>query len=232
MKKITYLILLAVVTAFGSCGVSQEITGSWINKEALNAKPRYQKVFIAVMSGSLAARTTLENDLSAAATSKGIKNIKSLDIFPPNVSKVDTSLLIQKIKDNGCDAIFTVALIDSKSETRYVPGTTVYTPSYGYGYGGAYYGGAYGGYSNYGYYRSPYGYYNYMSTAVTTPGYYETDKTYFIEGNLFDAKTGELLYSVQSNLYNPTDIETESAVYTAIVIDQMKKDGLIKKAEE
>ena len=68
-----------------------------------------------------------------------------------------------------------------------------------------------------------------MSTTVTTPGYYTTDQTYFIEGNLFDANTNELLYSIQSKAYNPTDIATESAVYTTLVFDQMQKDGLLKK---
>lgn len=170
----------------------------------------------------------MENDLAKAAIASNINALKSLDIFPPNTSTVDTSLLIQKIKENGCDLIFTVALINSKSETRYVPGTTSYTPSYGYGYGGAYYGGGYGGYSAYGgYYRSPYGYYNYTSSVVTTPGYYETDETYYLEGNLFDVNTNILLYSVQSELYNPVDMATESATYTALVFEQMKKDGLL-----
>ncbi|MEP7129127.1 MAG: hypothetical protein ABI729_09680 [Chitinophagales bacterium] len=228
MKNIIYILLLTWVIGISSCGVSQEITGSWVNKEVLATKPNYQKVFIAVLSGSLAAKTTVENDLAKAAAAYGINTLKSLDIFPPNTSTIDTSLLIQKIKENGCDAIFTVALINSKSETRYVQGTTTYTPSYGYGYGGTYYGGAYGGYSAYGgYYRSPYGYYNYTSTAVTTPGYYETDQTYYLEGNLFDARTNLLLYSIQSELYNPVDIATESATYTALVFERMKKDGLL-----
>lgn len=231
MKKINYILLLTWVIAISSCGVSQEITGSWVNKDVLASNPDYKKVFIAVLSGNLDARTTLENDLSRAATASGVNNIKSLDIFPPNISKVDTSLLIQSIKEKGCDAIFTVAMINSKSETRYVPGTTTYTPSYGYGYGGTYYGGAYGGYSAYGgYYRSPYGYYDYMGSTVTTPGYYVTDDTYFIEGNLFDINTNQLLYSIQSKVYNPVDIATESATYTALIFEQMKKDGLLRKA--
>ncbi|MBK6482451.1 MAG: hypothetical protein IPG01_04810 [Chitinophagaceae bacterium] len=230
MKNILSILLLALIAGLTSCGTSQEITGSWINKEAVSQNRNYQKVLIAVLSGSLDAKMTVENDLSKAATAYGVKNIKALDIFPPNVSMVDTSLLIQKIKEHGCDAIFTVALLKHKTETQYVPGTTSYVPSYGYGYGGAYYGGAYGGYSAYGgYYRSPYGYYNYMGTTVSTPGYYTEESTYYLEGNLFDANTNELLYSIQSTAYNPSDIATESAVYTTLVFDRMAKDGLITK---
>ena len=83
MKNILCIFLLSLVIQLSSCGVSQEITGSWVNKEAMSKDPTYKKVFIAVMSGSLDAKTTVENDLSRAATAHGIGNLKSLDIFHP-----------------------------------------------------------------------------------------------------------------------------------------------------
>lgn len=231
MKNLSYVLLLLSLMYLTSCGTSQEITATWLNKERKSTNPTYQKVFIAVLTANMEAKTVLENDLSQAATAHGITNLKSTDIFPPNMKNVDTTMLIQKIKEKGCDAIFTVAMINSKSETRYVPGTTTtsYTPSYGYSNGGTYYNGGYGSYNGYGgYYANPYVYYNYMETTTTTEGYYTTDETYFLEGNLFDAATNELLYSVQSKVFNPSDVATESAVYTKMVLDRMEHDGLIK----
>jgi hypothetical protein len=105
MKNTLSILLLSCLIGFSSCNLSQEITGSWLNKEAKNKNQTYQKVFIAVLSGNMDAKTTVENDLSKAATSYGINNLKSTDIFPPNMKHVDTTLVIQKIKEKGCHLI-------------------------------------------------------------------------------------------------------------------------------
>ena len=39
------------------------------------------------------------------------------------------------------------------------------------------------------------------------PGYYVTDRTYFMEGNLFDTKTETLIWSIQTKSINPGSVE-------------------------
>jgi hypothetical protein len=39
------------------------------------------------------------------------------------------------------------------------------------------------------------------------PGYYVTDKIYFMEGNLFDVSSETLIWSVQTKTLNPPSIE-------------------------
>jgi hypothetical protein len=100
-----------------------------------------------------------------------------------------------------------VAIKDVKEETRYVPGSaTSYSP---YGYGGYY--GHYGGGMAYNY----------------SPGYYTTDKIIYLETNLYNLATDELVWSAQSKTTNPADFSSFSREYIYAVLAQLKKDGML-----
>jgi hypothetical protein len=206
MKKTIFSIALA--TAFFSCSPSMKTTSSWVNtdKSATEGKT-YKTVFISVITSKLEVRTKLENELALAVEKRGLIAIKSIDKFPPITAgaKPSKEETLELIKKQGTDLILTTALIDKTSETRYVQGTsTIYAPRYGYR---GYYGGAWG---------------------YSDPGYYTTDKTYFLESNLFDAKSEVGIWSTQTEAYNPTSIEKSSKKYTELIIAQMEKDGVIK----
>jgi hypothetical protein len=63
-----------------------------------------------------------------------------------------------------------------------------------------------------------YGYYNYWSPTLYSPGYYTTDKTYFIEANAYDMETQKIIWSVQSKAENPSGIEEiKQGIYRAAV---------------
>jgi hypothetical protein len=211
MKMFTGALLLAI--ACSSCSPTIRNIATWVNKEKVAAiKPNQHTVFFAVMTQNVEAKFTLENDLAAAATARGIKPIKALDVFGGLFTKDNMppkELVIQKIRELGCDGIFTVALIDQQSDTRYVPSsTTIYSPYPVYGYFGSYYG---------------------YSSLYYTPGYYTTDKSYFLQSNLYDVASEELLISMQSKAVNPSDIEKTSKEYTAALIDELQKQGFLKK---
>jgi hypothetical protein len=89
-----------------------------------------------------------------------------------------------------------------------VPGSTTYA-------------GAYSPYSHYGYYGQFYGYYAYTTPLVSTPGYYEEKQTYFLEGNMYDAATEEIQFSMQSKAYNPGDLQDFSKEYVHLLLDQL-----------
>jgi hypothetical protein len=61
------------------------------------------------------------------------------------------------------------------------------------------------------------------------PGYYVTDKTYFLETNLYDSETEELIWSAQSETVNPGGIDNFVADYPDKLVEQMVKDGLLQK---
>lgn len=216
MRTINNVFILAVIFVFISCSSSQKVLSSWVNKEELKGK-KYSKVFIAVLTQNTSSKTILEYDLAATLNEQGYQTVKSTDALSgsfrdnPNLTKDD---VLAKVRETNCDVILTVTLLDSKTETRYVPGTSVYAyyapyPAYGY----------YGGFGTY---------YGYYAPAIYSSGYYTTDKTYFLESNLFDAATEKILWSVQSSTYNPDNIKEFSSRYCKLLVSQAKDDELLK----
>lgn len=213
-KKLLYLFSLIAILL--SCKAPQKITSSWVNPERPATK--YSTVFVAALIQNNPIKYAIEDNLAAAAKTRGFKVVKGYEIFPPNFNKDnmrDKDLVLKLIKDRGCDVILSIAVIDVKSETRYVSGMSVaYTPYAGYG--------PYGTYGGYG--VGFYGYYSYWSTSLYDPGYYTTDKTYFLEANAYDVETQKLVWSVQSKAYNPSGIEKSSQLYTDLLMEQFDKD--------
>lgn len=214
--KITQAILTIVILSFiYSCGTGQRVINSWVKPNADKSKT-YHKIFILAITQNEPARNIIEGDLNKAIKGLGTgkETVLSSVVFPGTFTKNTApteEAVLKKVKELNCDLIFTVSLLDSKTETRYVPGTVSYAPYPAYGY--------YGGFGMY---------YNYWSPTVYSPGYYTTDQVYYIEGNLFDAGTQEILWSVQSETYNPSNLNDFSADYSKLIIDQAKEDGIIK----
>ena len=50
-----------------------------------------------------------------------------------------------------------------------------------------------------------------------------------METNIYDAETEELLWSAQSETYNPSDFENFVKGYVNTLFKQLEKDGIIKK---
>ena len=65
---------------------------------------------------------------------------------------------------------------------------------------------------------------------VYSPGYYDQTKIYYIETNLYNAKTEELIWTAQSRTYDPTSINSFLKGYVDAIYDRMVKDGLLTPA--
>jgi hypothetical protein len=103
--------------------------------------------------------------------------------------------------------VLTLALLDSKIVESYHPGTAYYPYSSGY-------------------YGSFYGYYGYYYPQVYTEGYYSTDKSFYLETNLYDLKADKLLWSVQSEAHNPENLEEWFKKYSEMLINHLVRNGL------
>ena len=153
-------------------------------------------------------------NIAFAAADRGLNVVKSTDIFPYTFSKdniPNKELLLEKIQKIGCDIILTVVPMRQESETYYTPGSQAYTPM------------------AYNYYGNFYNYYNYYTPVVYSPGYYSTDHKYFIESNLYDFASGDLLWSVQSEATNPASLEAFSKQYTDMLVTEIRKAAFTKK---
>ena len=105
-------------------------------------------------------------------------------------------------------------MVDAKSETKYIPEQSfTYDPM-------MYYGGYYGTFVNY---------YSYSYNHVYSPGYYDTKSTYYLETNLYDVSDGGILFSIQTKAMNPPEINKASTQFTVTLIDELKRNDLLKK---
>lgn len=208
MKQIIPNLLLFVSLGFClmGCGTSSKVTFSWTNKSY--EKPlNISKIFVAALLKNPHVREHLETDMASTTKAQGYTPEKSLDYFTPNIAdKVPPTVeaMMDKIKSLNCDLIFTINLIDKTSETRYIPGGSPY----------------YGPFPGYGLHFR--GFYSYWYPFMYDPGYYVTDKKYFMEGNLFDAHSGMLLWTIQTASLNPDSVEK----FSKELIDLMLRRAL------
>jgi hypothetical protein len=204
--------MMLVFCSLISCSPSTRITGSWIDPQVKGKPNSGKSVFIASLSRNIEVRTVLEDALAKAAEERGIHALKSGSYFSPDFYHKSTTpaVLISKIRNTGAGSVLTVALIDKESETRFVPGRSAYAP-----------------FASYNWYGGFYSYYNYWQRAFYDPGYYVTDKTYFLETNLYNLESGKLIWSAQSESVNPGTVENFSRSYPEILTKRMISDGLV-----
>ena len=209
MKSKIIQSLLFIAILFG-CGPSQKITVSWINPDAYNKGP-YKSIFVMVLAENMSTSFDVEDRMAATINSRGNKAVLSSSVFPPNLSLGENftrDQMAEAIKRTGCDAVFIIAVLDVLSVETYNPGTSYYP-------------------MNYGMYGSYYGYYSHYYPQVYSPGYYSTDKTYYIETNFYDLESDLLLWSIQSEASNPSSIESWFKEYSYQLLKELKNEGLI-----
>lgn len=209
LKSLFSIIILSGMLT--GCSPSTKIIGSWKSPESETIG--YSNLFVAaLMVDNFVTKKTIENNINDLLLGKGVKAISNLELIKPGLELTEETKdqVIQEIKNSGRDAILTIAIIDQTNETRYVPGTTSYSPMY--------YGGGYGRFG---------GYYGMYGPTTYSPGYYTTDKNYFIEINLYDLGTQALVWSAQSSTTNPTNINNASQEFAYVVVDKMIKDKII-----
>jgi hypothetical protein len=208
MKKIIPIFILPLLFLV-SCYSSSKITGSW--KSPKQGDKTYKTVFVAALTGNTVAKSTIEKDLEQMLNKYGVSTVKSIDEFPPTYSKdsVSKEALIERVRKKGSDAILTVSLLRKETESRYTSGT--YAPM-----------------GRWGYYGSFGGYYNYWYPYAYSDTYYTKDEVYYLETNLYDSSTEELIWSAQSQTYSYDGLATHSKEFSNIIGEQMKKDGILK----
>lgn len=199
MKKLLYIIITAGFLA--SCS-SVSMIGSWSDPQAKEIQS--DKVAVFGVTSRIDIRQNVENQMVSRLKEKNVDATGSLGIFTPDMK--DAGVMESKLIEQGYEMAITLSLMDSKQETRYVPGTA-YAPA------GAYYG--FRGYVGYGY------------GAVYSPGYYETSEIYYIECNAYTLPEGKLVYSSQTKTVDPTNVDKFSYELAAAIVKDMTSQGLL-----
>jgi hypothetical protein len=220
------------VILFSACSsTKQQVIGFWVTskKPVLGVK---RSMFIMVLAENLNTRNVVETDLKAAAEKRGIKVATSIETLGAmNVGKnFPADAILAKVKELGLESIFTIALKDVRTESHYVKSSqTFYNPMNNFGYFGNfgnYYGNFWGG-PGMGIATPGV----VMSTSMSTfnPGYTIEKKTFFIESNLYETETQDLLLSMQSKAIDPKTVNKASKKFTEQLVKELNAEIRLRK---
>jgi hypothetical protein len=209
MKKLKWIALILLLIAAG-CNTSK-ITTSW---KAENAVPqKYNKIMVLglIRETDRSLQENMENHFAGDLTDLGYTSVSSLkEVGPKAFDNMDESAAIDKLKNSGVDAVVTIVLLDKQKERKYVPGNVYYSP--------------YSMYSN-----RFWGYRTTLYRRIYEPGYYVTDTKYFWESNFYDMSTQKLIYSVQTESFDPANSETMAHEYGLLIVNNMVKQHVLKQ---
>lgn len=206
--RLNALVLIAISTTLSGC-MSTKFSATW--KAPDYEGKAYKQVLVWALSDNVANRSTVEDEVTHFLNLKGVKTHSGADVLPYDRTTIpkDEKVIKQKLEKNGYDAVLTVGLKDIKEETHYVEGTGYYNPM------------------AYGYYGSFYGYYPHMYGAVYQPGYYASTTNVYLETNLWDVKTGKLVWSGQSKSEHQGSVDKTANTYARAVVTELINKKII-----
>jgi hypothetical protein len=193
-----------------SCN-SSKITNSW-KSESVPYK-KFNKILVIGINGGtdIGNKEKMESELVSDLKGLGYNAVSSVKEFGPKTfQNIDEDAVITKFQGTGFDAVITIVLLSKEKERYYIPAQVYFSP-----------------YAMY--HRHFWGYYNTMYARIYTPGYYVVDKRYFWESNLYDLATKDLVYSVQTESYNPSSTAVLAHEYGELIINDMVKNNVLRK---
>lgn len=217
MKKTLLAVIVLIMTVtFYSCSSVTEMSGTW--KKPGTTATKFNKIIVMGVSKNLVAKSTVENAIVSQLRKNGLNAVAGANVLPTSTFDADADgkadedskeNIKAKLTELGVDGALVLSLLDKKESERYVPGTTMYSPYNSYYPFYGYWGGAY--------------------NMVNTPGYYEKVTNYFLTGNFYNVKTEALIWSAQSETFNPTSLSDFASSYSEKVVDELLSSGIIRK---
>jgi hypothetical protein len=203
MKNL-FLAMFVILFAV-SCGPSTEIVKTWREPGATITPGSENKALVIGMVKDEGSRRIIEDELVKRLNPNAVA---SYTLIPSQMlSEANEAALEQKLKEGKFTHVLLMRLADIEKETSYVPGTTT---------------GYYGGYGRY---------YGYGAGMYSSPGYYTTDKNYFVETTVYTVNPNKLIWTGTTKTVNPDKINKTVNEIADIVADKMKAEGFLLKSK-
>ncbi|KAI9452609.1 hypothetical protein F5148DRAFT_1289528 [Russula earlei] len=199
MKRIIFVI--TVLTAMVSCGPTTTIEKSWRDPDVTVNTASVHKFVVAALLRNEAVRRSTEDQMAALYPGKAVPSysvLGSKELTDPE------DVYKQRFQQQGYDGVVILRLVNVDKEQRYVPGTY---PAY---------------------YGSWWGYYRYAWPTFYDPGYYTTDKTYYVEVNVYSLTRNRLIWSGITSTINPSSRDQLFGDVIKTVSKKMKQQGFVE----
>lgn len=203
--------ILGIWWVFIALGCSStRITSSWTARETSGKK--IEKIMVVALIGGAERdlREKMEQHIINDLKEAGLDAVSSYASYgPKEFDDTNEKAALEQLKKDGVEAVLTVVLLDKEKERYYVPGHIYYTPYMIY-------------------YNRFWGYYRTIYNRVYEPGYYAVDTKYFWESNLYDLSDMKLLYSAQTQSFDPASLEKLAHEYGKVISDDILAKKVIR----
>lgn len=209
--KILIILLISLMVSY--CSTSTKVLGTW--KKSEEQRYKYDKIAILGIAHDASTRKVFEVAMEERLLAVGFSAEGALDFLPPNANEDNTppEVVMAFFKSAKVDAIMTISILEVNDNRRYVPGSVYYLPYY----------------STYTFYDHYVEYYDF----VYVPGFYTGELDVFMEANLFDFETGDLIWSAQTETMDLNSTAEIAASYADVLVDDLLKSNvLISSANE
>jgi hypothetical protein len=207
MKRVLVL-MMPLFLLLAACS-STNVTHSWKDKNIEQASLRKVMVLAMVPEKDRNLRQEMENQMIDDLAKRGYSAVSSLAEFGPKAfAGMNERQVLQQLNRSNIDGVITISLQNTEQSENYVPGSVRYEP----------YAVVYNRF-----WRSYQTYYN----RIYTPGYTEQRTDYFFETNLYDVNSNKLLYSAQSQSFDPSSATQIAHEVSKAVVKDMQKNGIL-----
>jgi hypothetical protein len=207
MKAITFFISLVFILATG-CS-SSKITSTWVTPDTLKTPLNKIMVVSLAREADRTIRQKMEEHMINDIKHLGYNAVSAYNEYGPKAfENMDEKAVLEKLQNSGVDAIITIVLLSKEKENLYRPAAIINSP-YAVRY------------------NRFWGYYTTLSDRIYTPGYYETTTKYFWESNMYCLCDKSLLYSAQTQSFDPVSTEALAHEYGEMIVANMVKKKIL-----
>lgn len=195
-----FCMLFGVLVLMGSCA-STKLTHTWVDETY--AGKTFSNFLVIGVSDREGIRRSFEDAFVGQLKQAGVDAVSSADAIPVSADeKLGKENILEVVRRYQNDAVVMTHLVGVEKEQVYHPPTV-----------------------------SPYGYYGHYSRVYGTvhrPGYYSTQTLVRLETNVYDAKTEKLVWSGQSETWQPGSEKQIIEEVIQAVIREMQNNKLIR----
>jgi len=192
-------LVISSLFVFTSCATTP-LTAGWRGESYTGP---VKKMVVISVSNKPVIRNLFEDECVRELKARGTDAVASYTVLP--IDQLANKEAVQsKVRELGADAVLMTRLVDTKSVQTYVPGQVYVMPNYYYGWSG------------------------YYGNVFATPGYTVQDEYAFLETNVYDVKTEQLIWSARSETWMSDNDQDTIKSFIGVIIARLSADKIIK----
>ncbi len=199
--------LFAIILLMG-CSTSSNIVGTW--KKTEGKVYNFDRIAILGIAHNAETRKLFETALEERMLRKGFPAEAALDFLPPNANEdnISPEIVHSILQSSDVDAVMTIHLLRIDDTRRFVPDRMIYEPYY-----------------------VTYTFTDHHTEVheyVMVSGYFTGELDVFLEANLFDFSSGELIWAAQTETVDLSQVSDVASSFSSVLVEDLVKSSVIQ----